>query len=122
MSAANKARGTRWENDIADHVNATGLRARRLQRTGVKDIGDVEIAVGDTVIVVEAKNEKRINLPGYLKEADIEASHYAAKYKADNVHGVAVVKRRNHGVGTAYAVMELDEFLNLIQSLTSHGE
>lgn len=115
MSSAGKARGSRWEAAIEEHCNAAALKARRLPRAGVKDIGDVAIELRNgQVIVGEAKAEKAIRLAQYLKEAAIEADHYEEKYKVA-AYPMAVVKQRGKGTGQGYVVWELDEFINFLR-------
>lgn len=116
MSAAGKAKGSRFENMLEQTCNELGVKARRLPRAGVKDIGDVAIELNDSaVIVCEAKAEKEIRLSQYLSEASVEADHYEEKYKVV-AYPMAVVKRRGKGIGQAYVVWELDEFINFLKT------
>lgn len=121
MSAANKAKGTRFETAIVDHMSERGIYARRLPRTGVKDVGDVELRLGDVVVTLEAKATKQIDLAQFVREAEIEARNYADKFKHEETYGAAVVKRRMKGTGEAYVVMELDEFLDLVMRILNGG-
>jgi Holliday junction resolvase len=120
MSSANKAKGTRFESAITDHLSGRGMYARRLPRTGVNDVGDVEVRLSDAVVVLEAKATKQIDLAQFVKEASVEAENYAAKFKKAETYGAAVVKRRMKGTGQAYVVMELDEFMDLLVRV-DHG-
>ena len=115
MSAASKAKGTKWETDIESYCNDVGVRARRLPRAGVKDIGDVaiELSNGHT-LVVEAKNTKTALIKEFLMQADIEADHYEEKYKVVT-YPVVVMKARQQGTGEGRVVMTLDTLLNLLK-------
>lgn len=116
MSAAGKAKGSRFENDLEQTCNELGTKARRLPRAGVKDIGDVAIELKDgAVLVCEAKAEKTIRLAQYLKEAAVEADHYEDKYGVV-AYPVAVVKQRGKAITQAYVVWELYEFINFLKT------
>lgn len=134
MSAASKAKGTLFERQVADYLQSQNVRAKRLPRTGVKDIGDVGFPIerntflqiepgkyemsGPATIVLECKNRAAMDLPTYLKEAEEEAENYEAKYPAEApALGVAVVKRRGKGVHQAYVVMPLDGFVELLREV-----
>lgn len=115
MSAANKAKGSKWEIDIENYCNEVGVRARRLPRAGVKDIGDVAIELrnGHT-LVVEAKNTKVAQLKEFLRQADIEADHYEERYNTVT-YPVVALKARQQGTGEGRIVMTLDTLLNLLK-------
>ena len=114
MSAANKAKGSRWERDIEDYLNGCGLYARRLPRAGSKDIGDVSITIGDFVIVVEAKNVKVANMADFLRQADVESDHYEQKYGIPTVP-VVITKTRQKGAGEGRVTMTVDTLLDLLR-------
>lgn len=119
MSAANKAKGTRFESEVADYLQSQNVRAKRLPRTGVRDIGDAAFPLnGSGTVVLECKNRAAMDLPTYLAEAEKEAQAYEEKYPADGTAmGVAVVKRRGKGVHQAYVVMPLDGFVELLREV-----
>lgn len=114
MSAANKAKGSKWERDIEDYLNSCGLHARRLPRAGAKDIGDVSVTVKDFVIVVEAKNVKAANMADFLRQADVESDNYEAKYGIPTVP-VVITKTRQKGTGEGRVTMTVDTLLDLLR-------
>lgn len=114
MSSYNKAKGTRWESDIEEYINQSGLRARRLPRTGAKDIGDVAVELGKTVLVVEAKNRKSADMAQWLREADQEAANYEDKYNVTTVPCV-ITKTRGRGAFDGRVTMTLEDFLCLLK-------
>ncbi len=116
---SNKARGTRFESEVADYLQSLGVDAKRLPRTGVKDIGDISFPMKDGVhIVVEAKNRAKMDLPTFLEEANAEANNYSEKYPAVSAtYPLVVVKRRGKGVHRSYAVFDLDELINMFKDL-----
>lgn len=115
VSAANKAKGSRWERELEDYFNESGTKARRLPRAGAKDIGDVAIEMfNGHVVVVEAKNVKAADLPEFLRQAEVEAHNYEVKY--DTVaYGVVAMKSRQKGVGEGKIIMTVDTLLNLLK-------
>lgn len=119
MSSANKAKGSRFESDVCEALQMWDIRAKRLPRTGSRDIGDAAFPLknGGTV-VIEAKNRKSINLAEFLKEAAVEAANYEDKYPAEKpAFGCAVVKRRQRHVDNSYVVFELAEFVDFLKQM-----
>jgi Holliday junction resolvase len=127
VSAANKAKGTKFERDIAEYLQGQGYDAKRLPRTGVKDIGDVGLTlltdqggVGGTpfTLVIEAKDRAALDWPTFLAEADVEAGNYSDKYPRDGwTVPVVVAKRRRQGIHRSYVMFELDSFVELLRGL-----
>ena len=123
MSAANKAKGTAFESQLADYLQRQGVDAKRLPRTGVKDIGDIAFPMypelqARRTMVVEAKNRKTMDLPTYLREAGDEADNYEIKYPAAGpTFPMVVVKRRGKGVQNSYVVFDLDEWIVMMREL-----
>lgn len=114
MSSANKAKGSRWESDVEAFLNECGLKARRLPRNGSKDIGDVAVELGKSVLVIEAKNVKSPDMAQFLREADVEADNYEAKYDVPTL-GVVVVKTRQKGTAEGRVTMTLDTLVELLR-------
>ena len=114
MSAVNERKGSLWESALEDYYNNEGLKARRLPRAGAKDIGDLAIEFPDVVIVVEAKDVKANAYQEWLRQAEVEAEHYADKYKTDSI-GVVVRKNRRHGVGSGHVTMTNENFISLLR-------
>lgn len=122
MSAANKAKGTRFESELADYLQGQGIQAKRLPRTGAKDIGDVAFPVGTyddpAIIVVEAKNRRAMDLPTWISESETEAQNYYDKYPASGVTlPIVVHKRRGKGVHQSYVTMSLDTLVDLLRQV-----
>lgn len=113
MSAANKAKGSRFESDIEQHLNSNGLRARRLPRSGAKDIGDVAVELKKLTLVLEAKNVKTPQMADFLRQASVEADNYEAKYDVATL-GVVVCKTRQKGTGEARVTLTLDALIDLL--------
>lgn len=112
--ASARSAGTRFERTIADFL-ATRLGDDRIDRrpkTGAKDRGDiggVRTPLGGRV-VLECKDTTRLDLPGWLRQAEVERGN------DDAVAGVVVHKKR----GTAepaeqYVTMSLETLAVLIE-------
>ena len=100
MSNPNGRRGAQWETDVVAFLKANGFpAAERRVREGAKDRGDI---AGIPGVVIECKNEARINLPGYLREAEAE------RVNADAAIAPVFVKRRGKGVKDGYMVMDIE--------------
>ena len=115
MTAANKAKGSRWETDLENALNEQGLHGRRLPRAGAKDIGDVAITLkSGSVIVIEAKNVKTVAMAEFLRQAALEAQHYDDKYTVQT-YGLVVSKARQKPVGEARVTLTLDTLLDFLR-------
>jgi Holliday junction resolvase len=114
MSAANKAKGSKFEIDVENYLNDSGVKARRLPRSGSKDIGDVSVTLSTgKVIVLEAKNVKTANMKEFLRQAEVEAENYEAKYGAVT-YPMVVQKARQQPISEGRVTMTLDTLVNLL--------
>lgn len=104
--------GSEWEARIASRLTQRktfGGEVFRAPKWGAKDKGDL-VNTGD--FVFEAKATRSIDLSGFLDETETERVNAGRRW------GVCVIKRRNHEAGKAYAVMQLDQFLDLVEALS----
>lgn len=107
--SASKRKGTAWESAIVDYLRGAGWRhAERRATAGAHDRGDVAGLPG---VVIEAKNEARIDLPGWLREAEAERVNDGADI------GVVWAKRRGSAsAALGYVVMTGEQFVTLLRS------
>lgn len=104
MVNPSKARGTAFESAVVAYLNEHGFpHAERRALAGAQDRGDI----AGTGLMWECKNEKTINLAGYMDEV-------AAQTREGEL-GVAVVKRRGRPTQSAYVVMTLAQFVAMIR-------
>lgn len=113
--SASKRKGTAWESAIVAYLRDKGFTyAERRALSGSADKGDLTGVPG---IVVEAKSVSRLDLSGWLDEAEQER---------DNAHadiGIVWIKRRGHtSPGRAYAVLSGDDLTWLLKSAGYGGE
>jgi hypothetical protein len=115
MTMVNKAKGTRYENEIVELFIGMHFDAQRLPRSGSRDEGDVEVRLKDCRLIIEAKNHKSLAFSDWLKQAQTEADN--REEKVGNVACVPVVfaKRRGKNAAGSYVVMEAEEFLLLLK-------
>jgi hypothetical protein len=104
-----RAKGTAWESTIVDYLRANGApHAERRALGGVKDRGDVAGLPG---VVVEAKSAARIDLSGWLTEAEAERANDHADL------AVVWIKRRGKtSPGQAYAVLTGEALVGLLKA------
>lgn len=112
---SNKRRGAAWEIDLADWFVEHEYEAQRLPRAGRNDIGDVFLKTANDIYVVEAKAPRRdgkIDLSGWIREAQVEAENYrvAKKLKVAPTP-LVIIKASNKGVEEAYVVQRLSDAL-----------
>ena len=108
MSSASKQKGSAHERAVVDYLKANGWKHAERRLAGDKnDRGDIAGVPG---IVLECKNEKRIDLAQYMRELEVEV----ANDKADA--GAAIVKKRGTtDVADYYAVMPVYMLVHLLK-------
>jgi hypothetical protein len=93
-------------------LRSVGLLAERLTKAGSKDEGDIVCVVAGNTYILELKNVKKLDLPKFWSEAEVEALNYA---KARGIGEVplhyVIVKRRNSGIENAWVVQDLKQWL-----------
>lgn len=108
--SANKAKGTRWERDVRDYLNRSGFDVYRPAPEGFRDTGDLH---GLPLFAVQCKDWRDVT--GAIREgldgARVQAANRGEPY------GVAVVKRARKPVSRAYAVLDLETFVDLLHRL-----
>ena len=113
---SHKVRGATFETDIKDWFRANGYDAERLARTGAKDEGDVVVRADffGNIGVIEAKapgESGRIDLSGWTKEAQTEATNYAQArgFQREEILAAVVIKARGKSISDAYLVLRLGD-------------
>jgi hypothetical protein len=92
-----------------DEEGALVRGAHRIGVQGAHDKGDLRVPAP---YVVECKNEKAMDLSGWLREAEQEAEN------AHKPYGIVVHKRRAHGApGAQYVTVTLNTWLRMV-----HGD
>lgn len=115
---ANKRKGAQWEIDLLNYFRSLNYQVERLRLSGKQDEGDLALeraGMGD-VLVIEAKNVAKLDLAGWVKQAQLEAKNYDKRRQIPSASstGVVVHKRKQHGVDDAYVTLSLKDFLWLV--------
>lgn len=108
-----KSKGRTAEQKVVEYLRERGFNAERRRLTGTEDCGDVGGIKG---LVIEVKDEKRINLAGYMDELHAEVVN--ATGRLDHEHrGVAVLKRKGKPLQAHewYAVMPFWAMVDLLK-------
>lgn len=112
MANPNGRKGSQWEIDVLKLFRKIGLWIERLTKAGANDEGDLVTIIAGQTYILELKNVKKIDLPKFWEEAEVEAVNYA---KARNLQDVplhyVIVKRRNASVNKAWVVQDLTQWL-----------
>ena len=113
---SHKARGANFETDLRDYCRRIGYDSERLARTGARDEGDVVVRADffNCVGVIEAKapgQSGRIDLSGWTKEAQVEATNYseARSLERTSVLSAVVIKARGKSIEDSYLVLRLGD-------------
>jgi hypothetical protein len=114
---SHKARGATYETDIKDYFRELGYDAERLARRGSKDEGDVVVRadfINSSIGILECKAPgagNAIDLSGWTKEAQTEATHYAQARGIDRgaVLSAIVIKARGKSIADSYLVIRLGD-------------
>lgn len=112
---ASKRRGASFETDLLKGLRGEGLEVERLTKTGKDDEGDLVVSDEWGKVILEAKNEAKIDLPRYIREAMLEADNYAKhrNLPRQEITAAAIVKARGKSWKDAYVVLSAREFFDL---------
>ena len=111
MTNKSKAKGTRWENSVAKFLRDNGFtEAFRLAPAGDADAGDIGGVPG---WAFECRDRAKHDLSKNVKDANSRAVNKGCQF------GCAVMKKREHGVGDGYVVMDLATFVEVLKALES---
>jgi hypothetical protein len=108
MSAA-KRKGTAAETAVVEHLRAFWPHVERRALAGSRDRGDV---AGIPGVVIEVKAAARLEIPGWLRELEVEIAN------DQPATGLLVVKPRGVGdrrVGDWWAITRLDRAIHLLK-------
>ena len=112
MANPNGRKGSQFETDVMKFLRSVGLLAERLTKAGSKDEGDIVCVVTGKTYILELKNVKKLDLPKFWSEAEVEALNYA---KARGIGEVplhyVIVKRRNSSIENAWVIQDLKQWL-----------
>jgi len=107
MTSPQRRKGSQFERDIVSYLREHGVPfAERSYGAGrPDDVGDIDGLPG---FVLEAKACKRLELAAWSDECEAERRNARARY------GAVIAKRRGKATGSAYVVMTLEQFAELV--------
>ena len=121
MSSYNKAKGSKFETDIMKYLRKLGHFAERLAKAGASDEGDIVTIIAGQTYILECKNRKKIDLPAFWDEAQVETKNYAkARGLSVEPPAFVIVKRRNKGIEDAWVIQSLEKWIE--QMPTPQGD
>ena len=116
---SHKARGKGFETDLMKWLRDQGYDSERLALAGSKDEGDLVVKYfqreGYTFdLILEAKAPgagNKIDLSGWLNEADIEMENYGKAREKDRgtLLRMVIIKARGKGIKDAYVIQRLED-------------
>jgi len=113
MSSENKRKGSQFETDVMKWLRSMGAFAERLSKAGAKDEGDIVAIIAGQTYILELKNRKKIDLPAFWSEAQVEADNYAkARGLEQSPPAFVIVKRRNAPIHKAWVIQSLESWLD----------
>ena len=112
MANPNGRKGSKFEIDVLKFFRKMGLWIERLTKAGANDEGDLVTIIAGKTYILELKNVKKIDLPRFWEEAEVEAINYAkARDLAEVPLHYVIVKRRNTSINKAWVVQDLTQWL-----------
>lgn len=113
MANTSVIRGSKFERDVLQYLRGLGRVVERLVKAGSKDEGDLVDLTRPEPLIIEAKARRQFDVAAAVRESKVERLHYAEARGLDpaRVRSVALLKAPGKGIGQAYVVIELDDFL-----------
>ena len=113
---SHKRRGATFETELRDYFRGNNYDAERLARAGQLDEGDIVVRKDflGSIGIIEAKApgaNGRINLSGWIREAQIEAANYANARSIDPqaILPAVIIKARGKSISDSYLVFRLGD-------------
>lgn len=111
MSNPRKAAGTAWETQVVAFLKSLGIPGYRKAQSGARDTGDIGV-MNLPDVTIEAKRQKKLDLAGWVAQANAEAHHAGAAF------GVVWAKRwGKDNAADGYVIMDGQTFADLLLDL-----
>lgn len=112
MTNPSKVKGTSYETEVVTYLNDVKHLIGEAKRTGSADFGGADIH--QAAWTFECKNERSIDLPGYLRQLEKAVDRTSRLH----VKSAVWVKNRRHSVDQSYVVMTGENFSALMLYVT----
>lgn len=105
-------KGTIFATAVLKFLRGKGIDAEKLVQAGTNDEGDMKVIVAGRTYVFELKATKKIELPQFWREAEVEAQNYAKARGLEVIPPAYIlVKRRNAPISQAWVICPLENWL-----------
>jgi len=112
MSSYGKRKGSAFETGVVKWLRSKDILAERLTKAGAKDEGDVVAFLDGEANILELKATKKIDLPQFWREAEVEAENYAKARKLKEIpYKFVIIKRRQAGINKAWVVEDFEQWI-----------
>ena len=112
MANTNGRKGAKFETDVMRWLREHEAVAERLTKAGAKDEGDLYVFLQGKTYIMELKNRKKLDLPAFWDEAQVEAKNYAkARGLSKQPSAFVIVKRRNYGIEKSWVIQDLEQWM-----------
>lgn len=112
MTNPNGRKGAKFETDVMRWLREHKAVAERLTKAGAKDEGDLSVSLKGKTYIMELKNRKKLDLPAFWDEAQVEAKNYAkARGLPISPPAFVIAKRRNYGIEKSWVIQDLDQWM-----------
>lgn len=116
MTTRQKAKGSSFEREVVGYLREHGFPyAERGVAGATEDIGDI---IGTPGVVWECKNQKRMDLAGWVDELKVEISNQRTRYSKAGplLTGAVIHKRRGiTDVGEYYATLPVSLLVTILK-------
>lgn len=111
MANANGRKGAAFEIAVRDYLRRAGVFVERLVKNGKNDEGDLVCIIAGKTYILELKNRKKLDLPQFWREAEVEAENYGKARDVATPISYVVIKRRNAPIDQAWVVETMEQWL-----------
>lgn len=96
---------------MRDYLRRAGVFVERLVKNGRNDEGDLVCILAGKTYILELKNRKKLDLPEFWREAQVEAENYGKARNIEAPISYVIIKRRNAPIEKAWVVETVEQWL-----------
>ena len=111
MANPNGRKGAQFETDVMRWLRENEAIAERLTKAGAKDEGDLFAFLQGKTYILELKNRKKLDLPAFWDEAQVEAKNYAKARNTKTPFHYVLWKRKRKGINQTWVIQSLEQWL-----------
>lgn len=115
MANPNGRKGAAFEIAVRDLLRKADFFVERLVKNGKNDEGDLVCIIAGETYILELKNRKKLDLPQFWREAQVEAQNYAKARNIETPISYVIVKRRNAPIEQSWVIQSLDQWIKEVQ-------